>query len=90
MTTKTKSASAGAKAPNPAVKKPKATRATKPAPVATAPRPQPPHLRLQPADLAVLGEGHIAYVRPIRSEEVRRLFNVQAPADPDDGHHFLW
>ena len=33
----------------------------------------------QPADLAILGEGHIAYVRPIRSEEVRRLF-PQAPA----------
>jgi hypothetical protein len=32
----------------------------------------------QPADLAILGEGHIAYVRPIRSEEVRRLF-PQAP-----------
>ncbi len=23
-------------------------------------------------------------------EEVRRRFHVQAPADPDDGHHFLW
>lgn len=33
----------------------------------------------QPADLAILGEGLIAYVRPIRSEEVRRLF-PQAPA----------
>ena len=31
-----------------------------------------------PADLAALGEGHIAYVRPIRSDEVRRLF-PQAP-----------
>ena len=33
----------------------------------------------QPSDLAILGEGHIAYVRPIRSEDVRRLF-PQAPA----------
>jgi hypothetical protein len=31
-----------------------------------------------PADLAALGEGHIAYVRPIRSDEVRRFF-PQAP-----------
>lgn len=31
-----------------------------------------------PADLAALGEGHIAYVRAIRSDEVRRLF-PQAP-----------
>lgn len=30
------------------------------------------------SDLAALGEGHIAYVRPIRSEEVKRLF-PQAP-----------
>jgi hypothetical protein len=30
------------------------------------------------ADLAALGEGHIAYVRPIRSDEVNRLF-PQAP-----------
>lgn len=30
------------------------------------------------ADLAALGEGHIAYVRPMRSEEVTRLF-PQAP-----------
>ncbi|KQO50037.1 MULTISPECIES: DUF1150 domain-containing protein [unclassified Methylobacterium] len=30
------------------------------------------------ADLAALGEGHIAYVRPIRSDEVKRLF-PQAP-----------
>jgi hypothetical protein len=29
-------------------------------------------------DLAVLGEGHVAYVKPIRSEEVRRFF-PQAP-----------
>ncbi|MDP4002457.1 DUF1150 domain-containing protein [Methylobacterium sp. NEAU K] len=32
----------------------------------------------KPADLAALGEGHIAYVRPIRSDEVRRFF-PQAP-----------
>ena len=31
-----------------------------------------------PAELAALGEGTLAYVRPIRSEEVRRLF-PQAP-----------
>ena len=49
MTTKTKAASAGAKAPKPAVKKPKATRATKPAPVATAPLPHPPLAQLPPA-----------------------------------------
>lgn len=30
------------------------------------------------ADLAALGEGHIAYVRPISSDEVKRLF-PQAP-----------
>ncbi|GJD58968.1 DUF1150 family protein [Methylobacterium dankookense] len=30
------------------------------------------------ADLAALGEGHIAYVRPIRSDEVKRMF-PQAP-----------
>ena len=33
------------------------------------------------ADLAALGEGHIAYVRAIRSDEVKRIF-PQAP-DPD-------
>lgn len=32
----------------------------------------------QPDDLAALGEGHIAYVRPIRSDEVKRFF-PQAP-----------
>ncbi|MGU3537849.1 BQ00720 family protein [Methylobacterium sp. A54F] len=31
-----------------------------------------------PADLAALGEGHLAYVRPIRSDDVKRLF-PQAP-----------
>lgn len=30
------------------------------------------------ADLAALGEGHIAYVRAIRSDEVKRIF-PQAP-----------
>jgi hypothetical protein len=34
--------------------------------------------RIQLADLAVLGEGHVAYVKPIRSDEVRQLF-PQAP-----------
>ena len=33
---------------------------------------------IQVADLAVLGEGHVAYVKPIRSDEVRELF-PQAP-----------
>ena len=33
---------------------------------------------IQVADLAVLGEGHVAYVKPIRSDEVRQLF-PQAP-----------
>ena len=32
----------------------------------------------QVADLAVLGEGHVAYVKPIRSDDVRQLF-PQAP-----------
>ena len=32
----------------------------------------------QPADLAALGEGHLAYVRPISSDEVKRFF-PQAP-----------
>lgn len=31
-----------------------------------------------PADFATLGVGHIAYVRPIRSDDVRQLF-PQAP-----------
>lgn len=31
-------------------------------------------------DLALLGEGHVAYVKPLRSDEVRRLF----PQAPDD------
>ncbi len=30
--------------------------------------------RLDPAELAHLGEGHVAYVKPIRSDEVMRLF----------------
>ncbi len=29
---------------------------------------------IDPAEFAALGEGHIAYVRPIRSDEVRSLF----------------
>ena len=33
---------------------------------------------VSPEALAALGEGHIAYVRPIRSEDVRNLF-PQAP-----------
>jgi len=34
---------------------------------------------LDPAELAALGEGQVAYVRPIRSDEVNALF-PQAPA----------
>ena len=33
---------------------------------------------LGPAELAALGEGQVAYVKPMRSDEVRRLF-PQAP-----------
>jgi hypothetical protein len=33
---------------------------------------------IQLAELAVLGEGHVAYVKPIRSDDVRQLF-PQAP-----------
>jgi hypothetical protein len=32
------------------------------------------HLPLSPEALAVLGGGKIAYIKPIRSEDVRRLF----------------
>jgi hypothetical protein len=32
-----------------------------------------------PAELAALGEGQVAYVRPMQSDEVQRLF-PQAPA----------
>ncbi len=31
-------------------------------------------LRVGPAELAALGEGQVAYVKPLRSDEVRRLF----------------
>ncbi|HEX2553087.1 MAG TPA: DUF1150 domain-containing protein [Microvirga sp.] len=37
-----------------------------------------PAIRLGPAELAALGEGEVAYVKPMRSDEVRRLF-PQAP-----------
>jgi hypothetical protein len=33
-----------------------------------------PAIRLGPAELAALGEGQVAYVKPMRSDEVRRLF----------------
>ena len=33
----------------------------------------------EPAELALMGEGQIAYVRPIRSDDVKRLF----PGAPD-------
>ena len=36
-------------------------------------------IALDPAELAALGEGQVAYVRPIRSDEVNALF-PQAPA----------
>lgn len=36
---------------------------------------------LQPAELAALGEGQVAYVRAIRSDDVRTLF-PQAPEMP--------
>jgi hypothetical protein len=39
-------------------------------------------IQLSPSDLAALGEGEVAYVKPMQSDEVRRLF-PQAPAiDP--------
>ncbi len=56
MTTKTKAASPDAKASKPAMKKPKATRAKKPAPVATAPLPHPPLAKLPPAAPAHVDE----------------------------------
>ena len=37
------------------------------------------NLDLDPSALAALGEGHVAYVRAMRSEEVKRLF----PEAPD-------
>jgi hypothetical protein len=33
---------------------------------------------IEPAELAALGEGQLAYVKPLRSDEVRQLF-PQAP-----------
>jgi hypothetical protein len=35
-------------------------------------------IHLDPAELAALGEGQVAYVKPLRSDEARRLF-PQAP-----------
>lgn len=35
-------------------------------------------IRFSPADLAALGEGQVAYVKPMSSDDVRRLF-PQAP-----------
>jgi len=37
-----------------------------------------PDLRLGPAEFAALGEGEVAYVKPMQSDEVQRLF-PQAP-----------
>ena len=31
-------------------------------------------LQVNPAELAALGEGQVAYVKPLRSDDVRRLF----------------
>lgn len=42
---------------------------------------QTPPIQISPTELAALGEGHIAYVRPVRSHEVKRLF----PQAPDIG-----
>jgi hypothetical protein len=36
-------------------------------------------VRLGPAEFAALGEGEVAYVKPMQSDEVQRLF-PQAPA----------
>jgi hypothetical protein len=36
-------------------------------------------IHLGPAEFAALGEGHVAYVKPMQSDEVQRLF-PQAPA----------
>ena len=36
-------------------------------------------IRLGPTELAALGEGQVAYVKPMQSDEVQRLF-PQAPA----------
>lgn len=38
----------------------------------------PEPLAIAPADFAALGEGHLAYVKPMSSDEVKRLF-PQAP-----------
>lgn len=35
------------------------------------------------AELARLGEGHVAYVKPMRSDEVRRLFPQAPDLAPD-------
>lgn len=37
-----------------------------------------PEIRLGAAELAALGEGQVAYVKPMQSDEVQRLF-PQAP-----------
>jgi hypothetical protein len=37
-----------------------------------------PEISLAPAELAALGEGQVAYVKPMQSDEVQRLF-PQAP-----------
>ena len=39
-------------------------------------------IRIGAAELAVLGEGHVAYVKPLRSDEVSRLFPQAPPMAP--------
>ena len=39
-------------------------------------------LRVGPAELAALGEGQVAYVKPLRSDEGRRLFPQVPQSQP--------
>jgi hypothetical protein len=39
-------------------------------------------ITLEPAELAALGEGQVAYVKPLLSEEARRLFPQAPPIQP--------
>lgn len=39
-------------------------------------------LTLEPAELAALGEGHLAYVKPMRSDDVKRLFPQASELQP--------
>ncbi|MEM0908733.1 MAG: DUF1150 family protein, partial [Pseudomonadota bacterium] len=49
--------------------------------------PQVPTPQMSTAQLAVLGEGHVAYVRRMRSEEVQEVFPDAPELEP--GHH-IW